>query len=90
MAKTLFQGKMRQQYLIIALALAVLLALVMIWQNLLKKSPVEDEARAVLFPAEVKINWPVLQDEKLTGLQIFSDVKPFEGTAGRKDPFISY
>lgn len=90
MATSLFPAKKRQQYLILALALVVILALVFVWRNLLAKPAATEEVTPVFFPTEIKINWAALQNEKLTKLQPFADITPFTDTVGRKDPFVSY
>jgi uncharacterized integral membrane protein len=90
MATNLFPTKRNQQYLILIAALAVILILVLIWQNLLKKPPTSPEVAPVLFPTTIKINWAVLQGDELTGLQPFAGIPPFEDTVGRENPFEPY
>jgi hypothetical protein len=90
MATNLFPTKRNQQYLIVIAALAIILILVLVWQSLLKKSPTVPEVAPILFPTTVKINWAVLQDEKLTALQPFVGIPPFEDVVGREDPFAPY
>ncbi|OGZ24419.1 MAG: hypothetical protein A2896_01270 [Candidatus Nealsonbacteria bacterium RIFCSPLOWO2_01_FULL_43_32] len=91
MAITFLQAKKRQRYLIVILGLLVFVSLIIVWQGLARRG---GETPAPLSitpePKEIIINWSVLQDPHLEGLQIFETIAPFEGAVGRKNPFIPY
>lgn len=91
MAIDFLQTKKRQQHLVLILALVICLALVVVWQNFLKKTPtVPAVVSPILFPTEIKMNWGALQNAKLSELKPFVEIPPFGEKVGRKDPFVPY
>ena len=91
MAITFTQEKKKQKYLILILVLAVFLIFFTIWLGFLRpeKEPVP-VVSPVFIAEEVKINWDVLQEEKLQDLKEFEGIAEFENDIGRENPFLPY
>lgn len=91
MAITFFQQRKKQRYLILAFILIILVVLLLVWQFfLLEKPKPKPKIIEGPKPAEIKINFEVLKDPILEGLQPFEEIPPFEEKVGRENPFIPY
>ncbi|MDP3991239.1 MAG: hypothetical protein Q8P63_03020 [Candidatus Nealsonbacteria bacterium] len=77
-----------QRYIILFSALTIGVILFVIWQNILKPKPFQEE-QGIIRP-QIKINLGVLQDPKLAELKIFETISPLEGEIGRSNPFTPY
>jgi len=89
MAFIYIKEKKKQQYLIfIFLAILLITAIILGWGFLKKEKPALPVS-ALPRPA-LKINFEILESQALKDLQPFVLIAPFEGTAGRINPFLVY
>ncbi|MFH1036846.1 MAG: hypothetical protein V1756_02185 [Patescibacteria group bacterium] len=75
----------KQLYLIFVL-IAVLLITFFVYRqkNFVPGIPISFEAK------KIEINFQLLENPMLKELQPFEEIKAFEGTVGRENPFLSY
>ena len=81
----------RRSYLFLFFLILAVLVVILIWQGYLIK--IKIKAPLVLPPAplpKIEINYEILESPILKDLQSFEEIKPFEGQAGRENPFIPY
>ena len=91
MAITFLQAKKRQRYLIFILVFIALATLIVVWQGFFQKTEITYTSVSMPQAKEkVIINWQLLSDQKLTELQAFEEILPFEGEIGRDNPFKPY
>ena len=87
-----FQKKRRiQQYLILIFAVVVVASAIVFWYGFNKKeiTPAKNGQVFSTTPA-IRINLDVLKNAELEKLEPFASIRPFEGQAGRENPFIPY
>ncbi len=80
----------RQKYLIIFLIVIVLVTIFVLRKNIFKTSLSLLPAPEVFQPQNIEINFEVLKNSDLKELQLPEAEKPFDGKAGRENPFVSY
>jgi Na+/melibiose symporter-like transporter len=86
---TPFQEKKKQRYLILILVIAIFGTVFVVWSRFFNREP---PAPHILpqKPQEIKINFDMLKSDILKELKPFEKIAPFEGEAGRGNPFIPY
>jgi len=73
-------------FIAFVMALAIVFA---VWKAFLaKQKPVPPEISEKY--KEIKINLDILKEPILEKLQVYPEIKPLEGAAGRENPFSSY
>ncbi len=90
MAITFLQAKKRQKNLILVLALATFAIVLLVWFNFLRREAPPSPISPAFGRLEIKIDWGILENPQLETLQMFEEVLPFEGEAGRENPFVPY
>ena len=91
MAITFLQEKKRQKYLILILALIIIAILIIVWQGFLRReAPLSPAVSLPLTHQKIFIDWPTLEDVRVSELQAFEAILPLEGEVGRENPFIPY
>lgn len=91
MAITFLEQKKKQQKLVLLLAgLIALAALIFLWSFLSKPKPQAETLFPDFSSQKLQINWDILTNEAIEGLQAFEEISPSQEEAGRANPFISY
>ena len=80
----------RQKYLIIFLIVIALVTIFILRKNIFKTSLSILPVAEVFQPQNIEINFEVLKTPAIKELQLPEAEKPFDGKAGRENPFISY
>ena len=87
-----FRKKRRiQQYLILIFGIVIVVSAIVFWYGFNKKETgqAQNEQGLSAIPA-IRINLDVLKNAELEKLEPFASPRPFEGQAGRENPFIPY
>lgn len=91
MAIEFLQAQKKQRYLILILTLAICVTLFVVWWGFLRTpAPAAPVSSSAIVQPKIVINWNVLKDVRLETLNIFEQIPPLQGEAGRENPFISY
>ena len=92
MAITFLEQRKKQQKLIYILLGLILTVIAVVWWGLFSKTPqaVLRPIATVPKPEKIEINFEVLKNPLLKELLPLPEVKPFEGKAGRENPFLPY
>lgn len=80
----------RRSYLSLFFLILAILVFILIWQGYLKikiKAPLGPPPAPL---PKIEINYEILESPVLKDLQSFEEIKPFEGQAGRENPFVPY
>ncbi|MEK7482398.1 MAG: hypothetical protein AAB620_01230 [Patescibacteria group bacterium] len=87
-----FQKKRRaQQYLILTFAIVVVVSAIVLWYGFNKKEAKQaNNAQSLPAIPMVRVNLDVLKSAELEKLEPFARPRPFEGQAGRENPFLPY
>lgn len=80
----------RQKYLIVFLIMIVLVTIFVLRKNILKTPISILPAPEVFQPPSIEINFEALKNPAIKELQLPEAEKPFDGKAGRENPFVSY
>ena len=80
----------RQKYLIIFLIVIVLVSIFILRKNIFKTTISVLPAPEVFQPQNIEINFEVLKSPAIKELLLPEAEKPFDGKAGRENPFVSY
>ena len=89
MAIVFTKERKKQRYLILVLVLLIFAILSAVWWGWIRKEEgISPGALPAYAPPKVEINWGVLKDPQLKELQVFEEISPFEGEAGRENPFV--
>jgi hypothetical protein len=79
----------KQKYLIYVLGVAILGIVFMLWYRFYQK-PQPPQILVPTPPQEIRINFGVLENPVLKESEPFKEIPPFEGIAGRENPFTPY
>jgi len=89
MAITFIEAKQRQKKLIWVLAILIFVILFIFAQGFFKKSIIK-EIQMPVKTKKVTINFKILENPIFKNLQPYEEIKAFEGTLGRENPFFPY
>lgn len=90
MAITFSQKQKRQSYLALLFLILIILIFILIRQGYFAKVKITAPPEAIPELPKIEINYEALKNPILKDLQLFDDIKPFEGEAGRENPFVPY
>lgn len=88
MAITIFKEKTKKKYLIALLGVAFLGAIFLVWQKFFQKPT--SSSLLPTQPEEIKINFSILENPFIKGLEPFPEIPPFQGQTGRTNPLSPY
>lgn len=101
MAITVDKEEKKQKKLLIVAALIIVAALVLLWWSFGGNGGGGQEAleapelsfdmggQAAIPQMQAEINWEIIEDPLVKALKQFERIGPFEGEAGRDNPFLS-
>lgn len=80
----------RQKYLIVFLILIILVTIFILRKNISETPIFISPGIEVFLPQDIEINFEALKNPIIKELQLPEIEKPFDGKAGRENPFVSY
>ncbi len=90
MAIAFIKERKKQKYFMLIAVAMLGVALVVLYLGYFKKEkPIPPSVSATAY-REIKINFEVLENPFLKGLQLFEKVPVFGGQKGRENPFLPY
>jgi len=94
MAITFIQQKRRQRYMILILAGVVFLALIFLWQVILKPKPIYAPATSSplisKMSKKIEINLDIFKNSAFQALESFEEIAFPKEKIGRENPFTPY
>lgn len=89
MVINLIEKKKQARYVKLILILVAVTICIVLWQTLSKGGASPSYAPPVV-SQKINIDWQILENPEIEALQPFDSIEPFEGEAGRDNPFIPY
>ena len=90
MAIVFFEEKKKQQSLILVFTVVVLATAVVFWAGVLRKPGGLEAPAPLVSQKKVELDFKMLQSQIFSQLELFQEISPFEGMAGRENPFLPY
>ena len=91
MAIVFFEEQKRQQYLILVFGVVILATVTVFWFGVFQRPPLGPlESPESPYSKKVEINFEVFKNPALSKMELFSEIRPFEGVVGRENPFLFF
>jgi hypothetical protein len=91
MAIVFFEEQKKQQYLILVFGVVILATVTVFWFGVFQRPPLGPlEIPESPYSKKVEINFEVFKNPALSKMELFSEIQPFAGAAGRENPFLFF
>lgn len=90
MAITFSEGTKRKNYLVLILGILILILVLIFAWRIFSIQIAKRSATIIQKSPEIKINLEILESPILKDFQPFEEIKPFEESVGRENPFLPY
>jgi hypothetical protein len=92
MAVDFIKQKEKQKKLVSLVVVVIIITGLILWFGYFRDSDqgVEEAMPSVSTIREIKVNFDILDQPFLEEIIVFEEIPPFEGEAGRENPFLPY